>query len=277
MGGMDVLVTGAAGRVGTAVVDHLADRPEYAFTLLDQTPHPNRDTVIADIADIASIRPAFEGVDAVVHLAGNADPNASWQSVLEANVIGTANVMQAASDAEVSQVVFASTTHAIWMYWEEAAATGLEAVADLEIDETAPPRPDTYYAVSKLFGEALGRYYVEQDIPPDRCYAVRIGWVLEADYDHPWGGAERAVEQGMVERGSPEYERLALLGQSTWCSRRDVARLVDTALQNRSVDYGVFVALSNSPYHWIDLGPTREQLGFAPADSVTDHEPPEIE
>ncbi|WP_096390226.1 NAD-dependent epimerase/dehydratase family protein [Halopenitus persicus] len=67
---MNVLVTGAAGRVGTAITDHLSD--DYAFTLLDvDGPTGPGESVVADVREYDEIRPHFEGQDAVVHLAVN--------------------------------------------------------------------------------------------------------------------------------------------------------------------------------------------------------------
>ena len=66
---MDVLITGAAGTVGTAITDHLSD-DTYDFTLLDvvETDGPG-ESVVADVRDYEVIRPSFDEQEAIVHLA----------------------------------------------------------------------------------------------------------------------------------------------------------------------------------------------------------------
>ena len=72
---MNVLVTGPYGRCGTALVDHLHDDPAYEFTYLNRSdrpaddPYGGYDTHVADVADYEAVRSAFDGQDAVVHLA----------------------------------------------------------------------------------------------------------------------------------------------------------------------------------------------------------------
>jgi NAD+ dependent glucose-6-phosphate dehydrogenase len=63
------LVTGAEGTIGTAVREHLAERYELTALTLSPQEFPSH---VADIADLDAIRPAFDGVDAVVHLAASA-------------------------------------------------------------------------------------------------------------------------------------------------------------------------------------------------------------
>lgn len=76
---LNVLITGSHGRVGTAIRSHLGDRDEYEFTYIDIDDHPDVDTVVADITAYDEMRSAFESHDAVVHLAGEASPDAPWE------------------------------------------------------------------------------------------------------------------------------------------------------------------------------------------------------
>ena len=109
MGARRVLVTGAEGTIGTAVREHLAERYELVSLTLTPQDFPSH---VADISDLDAIRPAFQDVDAVVHLAASADLEASWDDVLRNNLVGTYNVFEAAREAGVSRVVFASSNHA---------------------------------------------------------------------------------------------------------------------------------------------------------------------
>ena len=96
---MDVLLTGACGTVGTAVSDHL----DHEFSLLDKQETDDIDYV-ADVTDYDAIRPAFDGVEAVVHLAEYPATDASEATMFD-NMRGMANVLRAAREAGVEQVV----------------------------------------------------------------------------------------------------------------------------------------------------------------------------
>ena len=81
-----VLVTGAEGTIGTAVREHLGDRYELRSLTLTPQSFPSH---VADIADLEAIQPAFEGVDAVVHLAASPAVETPWEEILPNNLIGT--------------------------------------------------------------------------------------------------------------------------------------------------------------------------------------------
>ncbi|RIK45563.1 MAG: NAD(P)-dependent oxidoreductase, partial [Chloroflexi bacterium] len=149
-----VLVTGAGGTIGRLVRKHLSDR----YNLRLMTHHPiDAPSHVADIADLDAILPAFEGADAVVHLAATVSVLAPWDAVLPANLIGTYNVYEAAKRMGVPCVVFASSNHAVGMY-EVEGAPSIYALDDPRvIDHHAEIRPDSYYGVSKAYGEAMGR------------------------------------------------------------------------------------------------------------------------
>src|SRR5688572_3242038 len=92
-----VLITGAAGRIGSSLAeqlkDHYALRVQYHRTVPVQPPVP--DQVIADITVFEQIAPALRGMDAVVHMAGDPSTRASWESVRARNIDGTYNVFEA--------------------------------------------------------------------------------------------------------------------------------------------------------------------------------------
>jgi nucleoside-diphosphate-sugar epimerase len=267
---MNVLMTGAYGQVGTAVIDGLADREEYEFTYLDRRDHPDHETVVADVADYEAIRPAFDGQDAVVHLAAAPTPEDPWSDVLESNVIGVYNVMEAVRDAGVEQVVFASSHHVMGNYEIMNSPELYDAHLDFKIDHTDPVRPDSYYALSKLLGEHFGRHYVENLAAPEQFYALRLCNVSSEEYDDPYGRAEEAVARGEYARGSPEYDERVARRRCMWCSRRDLAQLVDRALQDDSVAFDVFYGVSDHPGRWFDISRARHVLGYEPRDDASE-------
>lgn len=238
---MHVLVTGAEGTIGAAVREHLGRRFELRSLTREPAGFPS---VVGDITDLEQIRPAFEGVDAVVHLAASAAVDSRWEDVLPNNITGTRNVLEAARLAGVGCVVFASSNHAVGMYEREAAPALYRLDDPRTIDETAEPRPDSLYGVSKLFGEALGRYYAEAF--GMRVICLRIGSV-RAD-DDPCADAQP--------------ERMRML----WLSKRDCAELIATALE-ADVRYAIVYGTSNNPRQFFSLRGARA-LGFVPRDAA---------
>lgn len=280
---MDVLLTGANGTVGEAIISQLGDREDYDFTCLDITENPNRETVVADITDYDAIRPHFDDHDAVIHLAGVPDVNGSWDDVLRNNIVGTYNVIEAAADAEVDQFVFASSIHTVGMYEVDLAPDIYSEEYDLSLSTTTPVRPDSFYGVSKVFGEGLGRLYIESkenplarlnpvyETPvreyPKQFYSIRIKTVRGSEYDHPYGLAEEGVENGMWERDSQEYEYMVNRLKCTWFSHRDLAQLTEKCLQDDTVDFDIFWGVSGNDGRWVDLSHNQAVLGYEPEDN----------
>ena len=88
-----VLVTGASGRVGQVALSSLADR--YDLSALNRGHLAGVPCTQADIAELDAITPAFEGIDAVLHLAASTMAG-NWESLLATNIVGVRNVYEAA-------------------------------------------------------------------------------------------------------------------------------------------------------------------------------------
>ena len=288
---MRVLVTGANGTVGTALAGQLGDREEYEFTYLDVEDHPDRETVVADVTDYEAIREAIDGHDAVIHLAASVDLSGDWGEILETNFIGAYNVFEAAAQTGVERLLFASSIHTVGMYEIELAPELYDPESPRPVvRHTDPVRPDSFYGLSKVFGEGLGRLFVEsatnpmsEVMPafetntregPERFYSLRITSVRDAEYDHPYGLAEEGVETGQWERESEEYRFMADRLKCTWLSHRDLAQLVDRCLQDETVEYDVFWACSDNDGRWVDLEHGRSVLGYRPQDNGAEWDAP---
>ena len=103
---MRILVTGAAGSVGSNVASGLKDRHEVRGH--DRVPMPDlTDTVVSDLTDFDSVLEATRGVDAVAHIGGLPGGN-EWETMLQSNFIGTYNVFEAARQNGVKRVAYAS-------------------------------------------------------------------------------------------------------------------------------------------------------------------------
>ena len=164
--------------------------------------------------------------------------------MLSTNISGTRNVFEAARDAGVAQVVFASSNHVVGMY-EAEGAPGIYAPDDPTlIAEDAEMRPDSLYGVSKGFGELLGRYYVERH--GLRVICLRIGWVWHID-------------------ATPNNHARA---EAIWLSQRDCAQLVARAIDADHVRWAVVYGISDNPRAFWSLRAARGVLGFEPQDSA---------
>jgi len=288
---MRVLITGANGTVGSAILDRLGDREEYEFTPLDVEEHPERESVVADVTDLDSLRGHFEGHDAVIHLAAAVDLSGSWETILQANVVGTYNVLQAAAEAEVEDVILASSIHTVGMYEIELAPEIYDPDYDLSVSHEDPVRPDSFYGLSKVFGEAAARLFVESGSNPlgeyhptyetntrefpTSVYSLRIKTVLGPEYDHPYGLAEMGVDEGWWDRDDDAYELFADRLKCTWLSHRDLGQLVDLCLQDDTVEFDVFWGVSGNAGTWVDLSHNHEVLGYEPDDDGSEWtEPP---
>ncbi|MEF8781016.1 MAG: NAD-dependent glucose-6-phosphate dehydrogenase Azf [Haloferacaceae archaeon] len=248
-----VLLTGAGGRVGQAILAGLGE--SYDWRLLDREPltaderpaGTTRDDVfVADVTDESAVAEAIEGCGAVIHLAGDPRKTAPWDSVLTNNIDGTQVVMRAAVDAGVEKFAFASSNHAVGAYETDERTPGMYRPGDdFRLDGTELPRPGNLYGVSKATGEFLGRYYHDEHDLSVVC--VRIGNLTR---NHP----------------PPEYER----GHAMWLSARDCAHLFDRCLR---AEYGfeIVYGISDNDRKYYSIERAREVLGYDPQDNSADY------
>jgi uronate dehydrogenase len=229
-----VLVTGAGGIIGRTACPGLAARG-WRVRGLDIRPLDDLEgladpPIVADIRDGAAMEQAMAGMDGVVHLAGISG-EAPFADLLDVNIDGTYQVFDAARRAGVRRLVFASSNHAV----------GFTPRTQLATVDT-PPRPDTLYGVSKVFGEALGRLYTDRYGLEVVC--IRIG---------TW-------------QDRPELPRHL----STWLSPADGVRLLHAALTAPDVDHTVVYGISANTRAWWDLAPARA-LGYLSVDDAEDY------
>jgi nucleoside-diphosphate-sugar epimerase len=245
-----VLVTGMSGLIGGAVRRRLVGR--YELSALNRRPMEGLPCHQADIADLDLIRPAFAGIEVVVHLAAVAHGAAPWDEVLRHNVVGTYNVFEASRQAGVRRVVFASSGATVSGYERDLPYSALVAGRDDQVTtwrrltHETPVRPTALYGVSKVWGEALGRQYADAHGMSVIC--LRIGAVNREDRP-----------------STPRHF-------SVWCSQRDIAQMVERCiLAPDGVRFDIFFVVSDNRWSYRDLEHARAVVGFEPQDRAEDY------
>ncbi|MDX3231713.1 NAD(P)-dependent oxidoreductase [Streptomyces sp. ME19-01-6] len=229
-----VLLTGAAGGMGTLMRELLPATYGYRLRLFDVMPIEGEpDAITADLADKEALREAVQGVDAIIHLAG-ISLEAPFEKILRANIEGTYNLYEAAREAGIRRIVFASSNHTVG-FTPRPATTPVPDESLIPID--TPRRPDTFYGLSKSFGEDLASFYWDKH--GIETVAIRIGSCF------------------------PEPTSVRML--SVWMSPADGARLLHAALTAEDVGYTVVYGSSANTRLWWDLTSARA-LGYEPQD-----------
>jgi len=247
-----VLVTGASGLIGSLVIANLAEK--YDLSGLSRRPVEGIPHLQADICDLDAIRPAFESIDVVLHLAADTSPEimSEWEGTMRATVAGTLNVFKAAAEAGVQRVVFMSSGSTMCGYeWDDSLPYGKLAAGEYDdvalgwpmIDYQDLPRPDSPYAVGKLFGEQCGRWFSDRKGLSVLC--IRLGAVLPDD-------------RPALLRHFPGY-----------LSQGDAVQMIDRCIDAPlSLRYDIFDAISENRYRWRDTSHARDVLGWEPTGSA---------
>jgi nucleoside-diphosphate-sugar epimerase len=253
-----VLVTGASGLIGRLTIAQLGDK--YEFSGLSRRPVAGIPHTQADIADMEAIRKACQGVEMVLHLAAETEDYDDWDKVMASTIGGALNVYRAAQEAGVWRVVFMSSGSTMCGYeWFEGSPYGMLARNDLDrlptdarmLTHTDPPRPDSFYAVGKLFGENTGRLFSDRYGMSVLC--IRLGAVLPDD-------------RPALIRHFPGY-----------LSQDDAVQMIDRCLSApRSLKFDIFDAISENSRRWRDTGHAKDVIGWRPTGSSDNFDPGEL-
>lgn len=224
-----ILLTGAAGSLGGWLRPHLAKR-SGGLRSLDIRPFgpalPGETIIQGDHADLAVTESAIAGTEAIVHF-GAIGGEDTFEALLPSNMIGTYNVLEAARRHGVKRIVYASSIHVVGFYPTSQV-----------IDSEVPYRPDSLYGVTKVFGEALARFYVEKAGLEIAC--LRIG----------------------VASAEPTTPR----NLWTWLSLPDLLRLVETCLTAPQLGFAVIYGISDNRRRW--WSNARSGIEFRPQDDA---------
>jgi uronate dehydrogenase len=231
-----VLLTGAAGRIGTSLRQHL--RTVYHFRCLDIQPTEGEaDVVVADVQDMDAMMRATQGMEAVIHLAANPHGGQTWEEVHGSSIGGTYTTFEAARQCGVKKIVYASTNHVVGWYEKENAQN---------VTWDVPIRPDSLYGVGKACSEALGRFF--SDAHGISVVCLRIGSFLAKDPPQPKSPHERILR--------------------TWCSHRDLAQLVQKSIDAEGLKFAIFYGISGNTRRFWDIRNAQELVGYQPQDDA---------
>ena len=148
-----ILLTGAAGKLGRrlrAPLSKLCTELVVSDLLPLQAEATNERAFVCDLSDTAAVGELLQGVDAVVHFAGY-PREASWHTLVPANLLSTVNLWEQGVRAGVQRIVYASSNHVTGFHPTDRII-GLE-------DEV---KADSRYGVTKAFTETLARFYYEK-------------------------------------------------------------------------------------------------------------------
>lgn len=228
-----VLMTGASGDVGTRLRPLL--QPLYPDLVLSDIKTPadlgSGETFIpADLSKFDEVRRAVDGVDGIIHLGGYSIEG-PWETILSANLIGTYNLYEAARQAGVKRVVFASSNHAVGFY---------PRLKRIGTDVTL--LPDTRYGLSKMFGEGAAALYA---------------------YKH--GLASLVIRIGNVGDAPIDERRLSI-----WLKTEDLVSLIRIGLETPDLLFEVVYGMSDNLRAWWNNARAHE-LGYKPEGKSEDY------
>jgi nucleoside-diphosphate-sugar epimerase len=241
-----VLVTGAAGNIGSYFAEHSHDRYDLRLMVLGDEDRADiekirkfGEVVEGDVTKLDEMKRLCAGIDTVLHLAADPSPDATWDSLLGANIVGTYNTFVAAKAAGCRRVIYASSIHAVSGY-----------PADVQVKTSEPPNPGDLYGVSKCFGEALARYMAEKENLS--ALVLRIG-------------AFQPVESARAEKGIEMLD--------AWVSRRDLNQLIERCIDVAELRFAILHGLSDNRFKRLDISDARELVGYRPQDDLTEVHP----
>ena len=223
-----VLLTGASGALGRVLTKGLAG---FALRLTDVAPFPDErpagaSFTRADLEDGVALLRLAEGCGTILHF-GGASTDRPFEEVIGPNVRGLFHVFEAAR-RERARVMFASSNHAIGFHERSE-----------RLDADCAYRPDSYYGLSKAYGELMGRLYWDK----------------------------HGVESVSVRIGSCFPEPVDARMLATWLSYADLVRLAERCiLAERTGCAMVWGASANARGFWGQ--DDRDLLGWSPQDSA---------
>lgn len=237
---MKIVVTGAAGHLGSKLSAHLASQG-HTVTGLDLIAADRPVPIHAvDLSQLdGRLEGLLQGQDAIIHLAADRSPDAQWSTVIPNNLDAVLNLFEAARRAGVPRMVFASSNWVVGGYRFQKDRLVASIV----------PKPVSPYGMSKLVGERIGAHYAAAHGMSVVC--TRIGWTQWTHGNKP--GPHMAMGRW---------------GQLMWLSDRDFLNGMTAAATADVKGFAVVNLMSNNPGMRWSLEETQAVLGFTPQDGA---------
>jgi uronate dehydrogenase len=191
---------------------------------------PEEEVCNGDLRDAAFVDQLLAGVDVLIHMAATSVERPAPE-IIENNLVALHAVYEGARRHRVRRIVFASSNHAVGMH-------SVETKLDLDCDL----RPDGWYGLSKVWGEAMTRMYWDKHGIEGIC--VRIGTAIEKP---------------------TEFRHL-----STWLGNDDLVQLITRCITVPDIGYlAVWGVSANTRSYWNNAGAAR--LGYRPTQNAEDY------
>ncbi|REC62228.1 NAD(P)-dependent oxidoreductase [Chryseobacterium pennae] len=226
-----ILITGGSGKIGSHFIQAFFD--QYQLRIFDLHPPRIQNESVeffqGNLTDKEYLIEVCKDVDIVIHLGGIANPDAPFNDLLDANIIGTKNVIDAAILGGCTKIIYASSAQTIEGYPK-----------DVQINSDMAVKPGNLYGVSKCFGEALLSYY---------CYSSDLSAICLriAAYEFPG-----------------DFTEMNARDMSAYLHPDDLNQLLHLCIESKDIKFEIVNAISNNTYKRLDIQKTIKLLNYDP-------------
>jgi nucleoside-diphosphate-sugar epimerase len=268
-----ILVTGCAGRVGTAACADLLAAGLAVRGIDVRQPESSSavDFRLCDLTQEGALAPHLQDIDAVLHLAAIPVPRlGSPADIFQLNCAGTFRLFQACAEADVCHVVVASSINAIGYYF----GTVPFEIDYLPVDEGHPKTTSDAYSFSKQITEDIGAYFARREGVNNACLRFGAGLTSLADMGQHQADDLRATRAFV--------QQLAALPEDAARVELDrMQSLYDEARRGRTFEGGTrsrlapeeqrLMSLRHNYFSFIELGEACRAMRLALMTPFTGH------
>ncbi|APZ48492.1 nucleoside-diphosphate sugar epimerase [Jeotgalibaca sp. PTS2502] len=238
----NILISGASGNIGTVLTEYLKDKHTLTLVDVDFTDFPDHLKNVSHLKEIDLTVPdnvtgLLDGIDYVIHLAGDPRPDAEfYDSLLDLNYKVPHNMFKEAvkEDSSVKRTIFASSVHAIGGYPE-----------NVQVKTSDYPHPEDLYGVSKVYMEALASYHAYKY--GKEFIGIRVG------------GFDSDISPGVANAD----------GLATHLSKGDMCHLIDCCLTaDLKQPFLLVNGVSNNRFPRMDISQAYFDIGYEPKDDA---------
>ncbi len=269
---MKIIITGGAGVCGSALLNL-----NYEKIFIDRINKPKLfkriDYLKTELNKLKKIEKVINKNDILIHLAATdyypdfkmGSKDTSIKSYNENNIIITKALFDLCIKKNVNKVIFASSTRVQGMYEKIYSKSIYNLKKNIKFDHNSPLCPDSYYAVTKIYGENLANFYSSNYETIFKC--IRIGSVRSIQDDHPHAYANYGIKNGLWKKNSKLYnfQKYRLMG--IWQSRRDFLHLVNQIILTKNNEFEIYYGLSDNSRKWFNLNYTKKSLKYKSQDN----------